>query len=240
VPARLIVSVLWIALCACAGTRRADGGAARGAAADAGAQSHPADSSDADHDGLCGETERDVGTDPNAADTDHDGLPDLVELGNGFRPVDANSPAADQIGILPARAGAGLDFALRVTVDGDGQGMSGFFEPVSSLYLDAVTAEDFLVGATAVAAEPVDGVRSINPEAGSFAAVLGKTRLEFRANFRYSGDPEVKGCSRTYPFRYSIKRDDGSPVAQRVYLLVVAPDAKDGGTAPHCLPRTCQ
>lgn len=195
---------------------------------------------DADDDGLCDSSEAQLGTDPMAADTDGDDLPDLIEVGSGFEPVDPLDPAVDQVGYLLADAGAGLDFPIRATVLGDGQGVTGFFEQVGSLYFDGSNAGDFLTSVSAVSAAPTDAVRSINNESSRFAAVLGKTRLEFKAHFEYPSGRRAPNCTRTYPFRYVLKRDDASTLGERLYLLVVRPLAEDGAFAEHCLPSDCQ
>jgi len=137
--------VLACLLCACGGTpvgSRASQPGKTGASADAGAI-------DSDKDGLCDSTEADLGTDPRAADTDSDGLPDLIEAGNGFDPTDPASPAPDQVGFLESQPDAVLDFEVRLTVNGDGQGLSGVFESISSIYADGGAAEDYFVGAQA-------------------------------------------------------------------------------------------
>src|SRR5437762_2527683 len=97
---------------------------------------------DDDHDGLCNATETRFGTDPESADTDGDGVPDLIELGNGFDAVDPSDPAPDHLAYLDDRTGATLDFSLRFTVNGDGQGMSGYFDSIPSIYADGSSADD--------------------------------------------------------------------------------------------------
>jgi hypothetical protein len=193
---------------------------------------------DGDGDGLCDFTEDELGTNPDAVDSDADGLPDLIELLASFDATDPVEPAADQLGHLEARRDAGLDFPVRATVDGDGQGISGYFQSVTAIYADGSSAADFFKGAVAVSALPVDGVRSINEGSAYFAAVLGKTRLLFSLRFEYPFDllGELE-CARVYPFRYAIKTDDGDTRAERVHLLAVTPP---GDEVEHCLPRTCQ
>jgi hypothetical protein len=193
---------------------------------------------DQDHDGVCDATEQQVGTDPKSADTDGDGFPDLIELGNGFHPTDPSSPAPDQVAYLEARSGATLDFSLRATVDGDGQGVSGLFQTISSIYGDATTAEDFFTGAEAVSADPVDGVRNIDASSARFDSVLGRTRLVFSLHFEYMG--ASKTCARAYPFRYGMKSDDGQTSGERLYLLVLAPQGQMGHDIKYCLPTDCQ
>lgn len=196
---------------------------------------------DTDRDGLCDITEWDFGTNPDRADSDGDGLPDLIELGNGFGPLERSAPATDQIGELSAERGASLDFPVRVTVDGDGRAVSGFFIDIPSLYLDGSSAADFFAGATAVSADPIDGPRRVNADAAEFVAVLGTTRLLFNLRFEYrvpgGSDETEPSCQRAYPFRYAIKASDGEDLAERLYLLRVGAGASSA--IPYCLPTDC-
>lgn len=194
---------------------------------------------DSDHDGLCDVTERFFGTDPGRQDTDGDALPDLIELATGFLPTEHGSPAVDQVATLPAQDGAALEFALRVTVEGDGRAISGVFQADPSIYLEGTTAGAFLQSAEAVSAEPADAVRGINRESARFSEVMGKTRLEFLLRFQYSGVEEPL-CTLTYPFRYGVKADDGVPLSERTYLLLLVPATADEEAAAHCLPGDCQ
>jgi hypothetical protein len=235
-PRRASCCVLLSLLAACGNGDMAAGDAAL--VPDAGADELPAPS-DADGDGLCDLTEDEFGTDPAAIDSDRDGLPDLTELVNGFDATDPESPVADQLGYLEARLEGGMDFPIRATVDGDGQGISGSFRALAAVYADGLSAADFFAGATAVAAHPVDGVRSINAGSAHFASVLGKTRLAFNVRFEYPF--ELLGaldCARSYPFRYAIKTDDGDTRHERLYLLIVVPEGS--ASEEHCLPRSCQ
>jgi hypothetical protein len=210
--------------------------------------------SDGDGDGLCDVTEDEFGTDPAMIDTDGDRLPDLIELVNGFDATDPESPFDDQLGYLEARRESSMDFPVRVTVDGDGQGFSGYFQALTAIYADGRSAADFFAGATAVSAYPIDGVRSINEGSAHFAAVLGRTRLAFSLRFEYLDELGVLDCKRAYPFRYAIKSDDGVTRAERLYLLIVVPEnsidiapPRSAGAMPltdaageHCLPQSCQ
>jgi hypothetical protein len=196
--------------------------------------------SDTDHDGLCDTTEQQVGTDPRSPDSDNDGLPDLIELGNGFDPTDPGSPASDQVARLEARDGASLDFSVRATVDGDGQGVSGLFQSISSIYADRTMAEDFYTGSIAISADPVDGVRNIDTRSARFDSVLGRTRLVFSLHFEYPSDGKALTCAKSYPFRYSMKSDDGNTSAERLFLLIVLPEGQTGDAIKYCLPPACQ
>jgi hypothetical protein len=195
---------------------------------------------DSDHDGLCDATELELGTDPRVSDTDGDALPDWVEVGNGFDPNDPTSPAPDQLARLEAQTGAGSDFPVRSTVQGDGQGLTGAFQSFSSAYADGATAGDFLTAAIAVSADPVDGVRRIDAQQARFESVLGPTRLGFSLHFDYAGDAGTPTCAKAYPFRYGTKSDDGSTRSTRLFLLVVEPPEQPQGSVQYCLPDGCQ
>ncbi len=233
---RCAVCLVLMSLWGCAGSDAAAAGTSQtdtGGMGDAGV-------SDSDHDGLCDVTEEQLGTDPHAADTDGDGLPDLIEVGNNFDPTDPQSPQSGRVAYLQAEPSAVVDFQVRFTVNGDGQGVSGGFETITSIYGDGVTAGDFFTGAQAVSADPTDGVRSIDGAAARFASVLGRARLGFSLRFEYPGDGPQRTCARAYPFRYSVKADDGTTLAQQQLLLALTPDAKVGKQVDYCLPSDCQ
>jgi hypothetical protein len=195
---------------------------------------------DQDGDGLCDQTEVEFGTDPEQSDSDSDGIPDLIELGNGFDATDSLQPGADQLAQLAARPSATLDFPIRVTLEGTGEGVSGRFTEMGSFYTDMSSALEFFRAGIAVAADPVDAVRSIDAEAARFRSVLGRTRLEFSLRFTYAR-PEPLTCTRAYPFGYVLESDSGELVAEGLFLLVVSPS--DGAThagREYCLPAGCQ
>jgi hypothetical protein len=197
-------------------------------------------SGDSDDDGLCDGTELEIGTDPDAADSDGDRLPDLIEVVSSFSPVEAEDPANDQVAFMQGIRGGNLDFGVRSTVNGDGQSLAGWFSAAGSFYRDGLTAADYFVGATAVAADPVDAARSINEESARFAAVLGRTRLSFNLRFEHGQRPDLE-CGRAYPFRYAIKSDDGETRSERFFLLVVgAAGAVELDPAGFCLPPACE
>jgi hypothetical protein len=197
---------------------------------------------DADADGLCDFTEEELGTDPSAADTDGDGLPDVIELVNGLDATDPGSPEPGQVARLEAAQEGASEFEVRATVEGDGQGMSGYFEPLPTAYADGFNAADFFAGSTALSASPEDGVRSIDQGAAHFGAVYGHTRLAFSLRFTYPWEAlgGTLDCGRAYPFRYAIKADDGDTRSDQLYLLVVVPEGTIGTQAELCLPHSCQ
>jgi hypothetical protein len=195
---------------------------------------------DHDGDGLCDGTEHDFGTDPRSNDSDGDGLPDLIELANGFDPVNRADPRPDQVAYLEAKSGGSTDFSVRTTFDGQGEGVSGYFDAISSIYSDGSTAQDFYRGTAAVSADPVDSVRGIEQDSARFAAVLGHARLGFILHFEYmQGGPSVD-CARAYPFRYSLKTDNGDVLGDRLFLLVVGAGAGTASDLDFCLPSGCQ
>jgi hypothetical protein len=193
---------------------------------------------DRDGDGLCDDTERDAETDPAQSDTDGDGLSDLAEAGNHFDPRDATSPAAERLAVLEGVPGAVLRFAVRATVSGDGQGLTGFFEAVPSAYDLAGSAADYFAGAVAVSADPGDNVRGFEPDSERFGVVVGETRLGFDLRFTYP-DPDPQACAAAYPFRYSLKSDGGEAISQRLYLLLVEPPRDGASAREFCVPNHC-
>jgi hypothetical protein len=222
-----------LALCACTDD-------ARPVERDAPLPAHDDRLPDADRDGLCDFTERELGTDPEVVDTDGDGLPDFVEWFHGFDPVDPKDPSPDQVAVLEAKRGAAVDVPVRVTFTGDGQGVSGSFSALPASYGDGLSAADFFSATVAVSANPTDGVRSIDETSARFGSVHGDTRLAFSLRFEYPWD-HLGGeltCARTYPFRYVLKTDDGRTRAQRAFLLVIAPEGSLDDP-DHCLPSPC-
>jgi hypothetical protein len=229
-------SLVVLMLCACAG-QTAPASRPRPAAK----KSTVSPAVDSDSDGLCDITEQQLGTDPMSADTDSDGLPDAIEVSYGFDPTDQTAPSADQLAHLEARGGAVLDFPVRTTVQGDGQGVTGVFQPLSSIYADGATAEDFFIGASAVSADPADGVRSIATGSARFDSVLGPTRLAFSLHFEHpTDDTKAPSCAKAYPFRYSVKSDDGDTRGDRLFLLIVSPEGQAGTAPQYCPLKGCQ
>lgn len=205
--------------------------------ADAGEGASPLDR---DEDGLCDDTEGELGTDPDALDTDRDGLPDVIELVSGHEPVVSEDPPPEQLAYLVGDRGAAVDFEARFTVEGDGQALTGWFASLGALYRDGDNAERYFAGASALEASPADAARSIVRDAARFEAVLGRTRLSFQLRFELGADQASRGCARAYPFRYSIKSDDGVTRAERAYLLVIGETGASTLVADaFCLPSGC-
>jgi hypothetical protein len=224
-------------LAACGGDAFRDGTEGPVLRADGG--SSPPRVLDADGDGLCDTTEADLGTDPDEVDSDGDGIPDIIELVGGHEPVMPADPAPDQLAYLPGTRGAAIDFETRFTVEGDGQGLSGWFGALGTLYRDGDSADLYHVGSTALQAAPIDAARSIEAGSARFEAVLGRTRLSFLLQFEL-GDRSDRTCARAYPFRYAIKSDDGQVRAERTYMLVIGPaGATQLEAEGFCLPSGC-
>jgi hypothetical protein len=194
---------------------------------------------DRDHDGLCDATEQDLGSDPDALDSDHDGYPDAVELLNGFDPVSPDSPGLDQVAFLASKMGAGLDFGVRATVDGDGESYTGILAPYPSNDSDQRTILDFYQGGVAVSAEPPENVHAVDAQAERFDTVLGHTRLSFALRFEYSSADDFP-CAEGFSFAYATKTDQGHHPSSRDYMLVVVPkDSTGRKPEDYCLPETC-
>jgi hypothetical protein len=195
---------------------------------------------DDDHDGLCNETEKDLGTDPTLRDTDGDGYPDLVEVMAEHDARDPRSPGLDQVGFLAANRGSVIDFEARVTVDGEGEGYSGLFAAYPSPSSSGLTANDFMERGSALSAEPPDHVRGVNVEGERFDSVAGRTRLAFRLRFMFDRPAEDFPCADSFPFTYGVKDDLGRRVGIRDYTLVVLPEGSTGLRAEDfCVPEAC-
>jgi len=197
------------------------------------------DGEDTDRDGVCDRYEDTLGSDPLRGDTDRDGLPDFSEIIGGFNLTDPTTPAPDQVAYILGSTGATLDFPLRVTLEGSGQGYSGEFR-VRSDALDprGYTAKDFFEGAIAISGEPPDNVRGVQSESERFMSVMGKTRLSFQLHFRVRTE-ELPRCAIAYPFEYRMKADDGRFATARDYVLVVVPESSNGERRSFCVPEVC-
>jgi hypothetical protein len=186
---------------------------------------------DADADGLCDGTELAQGTDPARSDTDGDGTSDRVEYESGFDPLRTDSPDREFLVLLGERAGASAEVVIRQTVRGDGEVFTGAWEPIRVSDPERLDASAYYERAYAFAALPRENAYAVDADAQRFVQVVGITDLVFRAEFAWTGEP--RGCRRLYPWRYSIKRDDGAFVYSRRFMLVVAPEDED---APWCVP----
>lgn len=188
---------------------------------------------DTDADGVCDATEEELGTDAKVADTDEDGIADLVEIAYDLGELDASRPASERVAVLDGRPGASIEFQVRATVHGDGDGESGTFEVEPAVYDDDRDAGTFFTGALAVSAEPHENVRGIDYGAEKFASVLGETRLAFSLRFEQPIE-EIPPCVRGYPFSYTITSTRGDVTNVDRYLLVVVPDGTTFDGGPWC------
>ncbi len=233
--ATLLSSMLWLFGCSIVPQPPARDAGAGSVHADSGKPS----ATDRDHDGVCDDTERTLGSNLDDPDSDHDGFPDFVEAVNGFSLTDPQSPALDQVAYLPAMQGASTDFDLRATVDGAGDGATGDFAAYTTVDSHKRTASDFFTTDSAVAAEPPDNVRGIETTSARFDSVLGHTRLSFRLRFEYKLDATYK-CAQGYGFAYAVKTDTGKQTGSRDYMLVVTKaDSAALDIASYCLPAGC-
>lgn len=195
---------------------------------------------DEDGDGLCNETEAEIGSDPSEVDTDHDGFSDFVEFMAAFDPKSVESPGLDQVGVLIAKHGATLDFETRATVDGMGEGYTGVLTAYPSFNVDGFTVESYLVNGRALAASPPDNARDVEPERARFGTIVGHTRLSFRLRFDYKKGSQDATCADAFSFSYGVKDDLGRREGTRDYLLVVVPDGSAGLDArSFCVPASC-
>lgn len=202
------------------------------AAADSG------DTPDRDRDGVCDATEQRYGGDIAGSDTDRDGMPDLMELIAGFNPDEPTQPSPDQVAILSGEPQAVLDFELRLTLDGRGQGYTGAFEAGTPLAGDSLSASSFYTGAVAMAADPRENVRGMVATSERIGVVDGRTRLSFRLSFRNT-QTQPATCTAGYPFLYRITADNGSLAVSRPFLLIVTSDLDSGGSSEFCMPTSC-
>ena len=195
---------------------------------------------DSDDDGLCDDTEMDLGTNPHALDSDGDTLPDLLELAFGLDPSSALSPARDAIAYLPSTDGATASLEPRVTVDNREQALSytGRFLADASLYTDPVTAADYLVDQQALSATPPDNVLGLDPENSRFIGVRGRTRLSFALQFAYPDDTTPPPCALLYGFDYRVTAENRL-VASSTYLLVIGSGQAAPQATDFCAPTSC-
>lgn len=204
-----------------------------------GGETHARSTPDGDADGLCDVTEEDLGTDATAPDSDGDGISDLVEVAYDLDAIDPAIPASERAAILAGRRGATVDFAVRVTVTGAGDGLAGSFEDDAAIYDDDDTAGDYFRGAYAVSAEPQENVRGgIDRGSEKFSSVTGETRLGFSVRFEYPAQ-DAPSCVRAYPFGYTVTSSHGDVSNLARYLLVVVPPTATFEDGPWCGLEPC-
>lgn len=193
------------------------------------------DDLDTDEDGLCDNTERAMGTDPEVPDTDSDGITDRVEVELGFRPTQAMSPERGILLFMEETELSTRQLTIPLEVNSDGQTYTGAFEALPVFDTLELTASDYLVNAQATTAMPEENVFRIEGPAQTFAGVFGRTTLIWDLGFAFS-DNLPRACIRAYPFRYQVKRDDGFRVLVEDWLLVILPDGQRLDTAEWCRP----
>lgn len=195
-------------------------------------------SGDQDGDGLCDDTEAQLGSRSDTFDSDGDGLPDVIELLYGFTLTDPLSPPPERVARLEAKPRAEARLPIRFTVEGESSDFIGFFEDSTAPYEDGSSAGKYLESSVAIGAEPPEAARVVDSPRQRFLAVIGSARLELEVRFLAPDTEEPEGCARAYPFRYGLREDGRGTVSDRLYLLIVAPN---GGDAPEdfCKPVDC-
>lgn len=190
---------------------------------------------DTDGDGLCDGTELAWGTDPTLMDTDGDGFTDRAERDFGYAPLLPDSPSRDDLVFMEEVDGATAQLGLQILVRGDGETYTGVFQPLSIANRLDYDAATFLEAARAVGANPMDNVFEVQPDAGVFRGVFGRTQLIFEVRFAFdSATP--RDCVTAFPFRHQVKREDGVTVGFGRYLLVLLPDNQRLADAEWCVP----
>ena len=192
---------------------------------------------DRDHDGLCDDTEEQLGTNPDKLDTDGDGWPDATEEIIDTDPQDPNSPSRDQVGYLSPDPGT-LDFSAAITAYGDGDGETGQFLARNGLDRKNRRASDYFLGMVATDAEPPDNVRGEHADAGHFDSIVGATRLTFRLQFAIMSAQSLS-CAAALPFDLALKSDAGGLIGTQRYVLVVTGKQPPLVATDFCLPTPC-
>lgn len=177
---------------------------------------------DTDGDGLCDDTELAWGTLVEEADSDGDGFNDRIERDLGFFPLLPDSPDRESLLFLTENEASSVQLSVVRTVRGLGESYLGGFTSLPTSDRLGVTARSFLQAAVAVGAMPDENVAEVVAEEQRFTGVVGRTQLFFEVRFGF-GDELPRGCGRVFPFRYTVKRDDGTTFLNRRYLIVVTP-----------------
>lgn len=191
---------------------------------------------DRDQDRLCDDTEAAIGTDPEAFDTDSDGWPDALEVIAGTNPHDASSPRPDEVAYV--QPDGRVEFDIAATVTGNGEGAIGEFRARNAFDPRGRRASDYALGTMAIGADPPDNVRGIQPDAGRFQTVSGRTRLRFRLRFSGKRDENL-ACAAALPFEFNVKGDVGGYLDSHSYLLVITPEPPKLAAQAFCQPVAC-
>ncbi len=191
---------------------------------------------DTDGDGVCDSTEVSRGTDPSNPDTDGDTFPDGVELRLGFNPTRTDSPDRSLLVYLPESPLGTSDMPITVSVRGSGETYIGGFQTLPFTDPGMETASTFYSSASAVAANPMQNVGEVLADQQRFVAVQGRTDLYYDVRFTVPQMEELRGCQHPFPWRYKVKRDDGTLIFLRRYVLIVTPAGQRPETAAWCAP----
>ncbi len=204
--------------------------------ADGGPDGEIIDFGDPDGDGLCNVSEEELGANPSVRDTDADGFGDRLEAELGYDPTRPDSPALEAIAFLHETALSSARFVVSVPVWGSGQSYSGAFSSLARPDPDELDARSFYTRSLAFAALPRENVFDIIAEEERILGVTGMTELLYEVHFAYGAQP-TRGCTRAYPWRYTVKRDDDAAlVFSHGYLLVILPEGQELGTVESCIP----
>lgn len=200
-----------------------------------GSGSDGATGQDSDGDFVCDDTEERRGSDPRSPDTDEDGYDDFVEIVFGYDPTDPTDPGRDVVFTMRETREASLQVQAERVVNGDGEDFVGAFEALEAMDLMSLTAADYYTESVALFADPMDNVAVLDADAEAFRGTVGRTRLGWEIRFEF-GDHLPRDCARAYPFRYTVKRNDGTVVGLQRYLLVILPVGDTLATAAWCVP----
>jgi hypothetical protein len=191
---------------------------------------------DRDMDWACDNTEllRDTSTD--SQDTDNDTFSDFAEIAYAYDPLLPASPPRDAIVLLRESPDASVQVTIEQIINAEGESFQGGVESLMARDLAGLTSAAFFRGTSALVANPPENVSAVIEDEARFLNVRGRTLLVFEARFAF-GDQTPRSCIRGYPFRYTIKREDGRFVGSRRLLLVILPnDGTDVNAANWCMP----
>lgn len=176
---------------------------------------------DTDNDGLCDDTERARNLDANDPDSDGDGFPDGFEVGVGYDPKSAVSPAANEFVVLLESANSSVSTTASFRVDLDGLDISAGIQSEDLELVDDSLSE-YVTAVAAISAYPASNVAVIEADAGRFRQVQGQTTLSIEARFRMP-QASIESCTRLLPFRLIVKSNDGAIRGQERRALVISP-----------------
>jgi hypothetical protein len=136
--------------------------------------------------------------------------------------------------------------SLGVEASGSGSDVVGAFSDRNAFDVEARRAGDFFTRSAAVAAQPPENVRAVDPQSSRFEAVRGSTQLQFQLFFSShaadagaSSSNAANTCAAVLPFDYAANTDDGTELTQGRFVLIVANDSPPLTAAQYCLPVAC-